>query len=43
MEITNDRWGIERIWESVLNTPQLTLSEDVVQAVVRCREYLKAS
>lgn len=42
MEITNDRWGIERIWESVLSTPQLTLSEDVVQAVVRCREYLES-
>lgn len=42
MEITNDRWGIERIWQSVLSTPQLTLSEDVVQAVVRCREYLES-
>lgn len=42
LEITNEHWGIEQVWKSVQNTPQLTLSKDVAQAVAQCRAFLES-
>lgn len=40
-EITNEPWGIEAVWKTVHDAPQLSLSEGLVSAVLRCREYLE--
>ena len=40
-EITNEPWGIEAVWKTVHDAPPLSLSDGLVSAVVRCREYLE--
>ena len=41
MELTNGHWGVETVWKAVKDSPNLTLSADMKQAINRCREYLE--
>ena len=42
MELTNGHWGVETVWNAVNETPKLSLSEGMQQAIEDCRSYLEA-